>query len=216
MLDTVITKFGKGHQNARQKLMDQITGDWGRFEMSRMFVAGDKPSVNYVFRNAEKVSLTMHEVKMPLVVSDMMKFIESNPRELDWQKTNIAAIGQRLVQENETKYLGKQVAEWDEAVKPRDNHWDARIAIEVPTSDAGTYLLKAKAGDGNTSWTLYADMDVGAGTNIRAYVADDEVATDTVFGAGFTHSLGGAVLAGGIVSNPSSAVEADLGVPFSF
>ena len=153
-LDTVITRFGKGPDNSRQKLMDQITGDWGRFESSGMFVAGDKPDVSYVFRNAQKASLTLHKVKMSLLVQDLFEFIESNPREMDWKKTNIAAIGQRLVQDNETRYLGEKVAEWAEELKPRENHWDTRTAIEVPAETAGAYLLKAKAGDGNTSWTM--------------------------------------------------------------
>ena len=83
-------------------------------------------------------------VKMPLLVSDLFEFLQSNPRELDWKKTNIAAIGQRLVQDNETKYLGEKVSVWKEALKPRKSHWDTRTTIEVP-ADASDDAIQAAA-----------------------------------------------------------------------
>jgi len=57
---------------------------------------------------------------------------------------------------------------------------------------------------------------VGAGTNVTVYIADTDGASDTAYGLGFTHSLGGATLAGGIASNNVGTTSADLGVRFSF
>lgn len=61
-----------------------------------------------------------------------------------------------------------------------------------------------------------AGFEVGSGTNVTVFVSDTDGAADTAYGLGFTHSLGGATLAGGIVSDNTGASHADLGVRFKF
>ncbi|KPA21190.1 Porin [Shimia sp. SK013] len=57
----------------------------------------------------------------------------------------------------------------------------------------------------------------GSGTTVSAYIADEDWAgADTLWGLGFTHSLGGAVLAGGVAGQADGETVGDLGVRFSF
>jgi outer membrane protein OmpU len=64
---------------------------------------------------------------------------------------------------------------------------------------------------------INAGFKVGAGTSIALFVTDsDLVGADTAYGVGFTHSLGGATLAGGIVEDSAGVSKADLGVRFNF
>ena len=85
-LDAVMAKFGKGRENRRGKLMKQITGDWGRFESVGMFGAGAKPKVPFVYRNAKSAKLTLHRIKLDLLVGDIMEYLEGNPLKLDWER----------------------------------------------------------------------------------------------------------------------------------
>jgi uncharacterized protein YfaS (alpha-2-macroglobulin family) len=153
-LNRVIEVHGKGHENHRQNLLNQIQHDWGRFESASMYQAGEKILVDFVYRNAQEVRLSLHSLKVDKVVSDLFRHLESNPRKIDQKTINIGAIGQRLVQDNQKKYLDQKVKDWRVDLTPREGHWDSRAQIELPTSKAGAYLLEAKAGEGNTSWTV--------------------------------------------------------------
>ena len=64
---------------------------------------------------------------------------------------NISEIGYRLVQENQEKYIGDEVARWKLDLEPRDKHFDKRITVTTPLQKAGAYLVTAKVADGNTS-----------------------------------------------------------------
>ncbi len=67
---------------------------------------------------------------------------------------------------------------------------------------------------GDTSVTAFvAKVDVDAAGTFGFAAGDD---SETEYGIGFTHSLGGAVLAGGVSENYTGNVMADLGVRFSF
>ena len=68
----------------------------------------------------------------------------------------------------------------------------------------------------NESARINASFDVGAGTTITVYAASLDGAVDDAFGLGFTHSLGGATLAGGVAQEADGNTEADFGVRFNF
>ena len=64
--------------------------------------------------------------------------------------------------------------------------------------------------------TVWASFDVASGTTVTGYFTSvDNGTNDDSYGLGFTHSLGGATLAGGVASINDST-RADLGVRFSF
>jgi uncharacterized protein YfaS (alpha-2-macroglobulin family) len=143
-----------GNDNRRrswQDRLDQIVGNWGRFESIMTQPAGKGATVEYRFRNGTSVSFTAQEIKVKKLLDDVKAYLKSNPGQLDWRKVNIGNIGYRLVQENEKEYLGDQVANWKMAVEPRPEHFDKRVTVTTPLQKAGAYLLTAKMSDGNTS-----------------------------------------------------------------
>ena len=64
--------------------------------------------------------------------------------------------------------------------------------------------------------TVWASFDVASGTTVTGYFTSvDHSTNDDSYGLGFSHSLGGAVLKGGVASINDNT-RADLGVSFSF
>jgi outer membrane protein OmpU len=87
-------------------------------------------------------------------------------------------------------------------------------------------LAYAKNGDeddvvdgvqGGDHFVLAARFDVGAATNIEAYVADADYFEETSYGIDFNHDMGGGTsIRGGIASLGNDDTRADLGVRFNF
>ena len=149
--EKAIAKHGAGNRQWRKEQIQQIVGNWGRFDGTRTHPAGEKPKVGFVFRNGNKVKLRAFEVDTEKLLGDVQKYLEGNPRSLDNEKYNIAGIGMYLVNESWMKYVGEKVADWEQELDPAENHWDRAVDIETPLTKAGAYVLKAEMGDGNTS-----------------------------------------------------------------
>lgn len=80
--------------------------------------------------------------------------------------------------------------------------------VTVAWADNGT------AGD---QWVLAGRFDVGAATNVEAYVADADAFATTSYGVDFNHDLGGGVsLRGGVAKLGNDTTRADFGVRFNF
>jgi len=146
-----IKVYGKGRRNYKQKKVDQILGSWGRFEPVMTHPAGKEATVDYRFRNGKKVFFVAHQIHMGTLLEDVKDYLRSNPRKLEWQKMQIGRIGYRLVEQNEKKYIGDQVAKWELSLQPRKMHFDKRITVKTPLQKAGVYLLTARMQGGNTS-----------------------------------------------------------------
>ena len=153
-LKRIISTHGKGKGSHRENLLEQVEGEWGRFEVAPMTQAGKKPKLSFIYRNAKDVQLSLHALDIDLVVDDLFKHLEGNPREINSSVLDVARIGSRLVNENQKKYLGAKIDEWEVALEPRENHWDTRAELIMPVSEAGAYLLKATPGKGNASWIV--------------------------------------------------------------
>ena len=138
-------------KNVRQARLKQIVGNWGQFEQVSMQPAGTPATVEYRFRNGKKVSFVAQEINVAKVLDDAKAYIRSKPKQLQWDKMDISNIGRRLVQKNETQYLGAQAAAWDVELNPRPNHFDRRATIKTPLEKSGAYLLTANLADGNSS-----------------------------------------------------------------
>ncbi len=134
--------------------LDQIVGNWGRFEPAQTQPAGRGATVEYRFRNGRQIDFTAHEIKVEKLLDDVKAFVKSNPKNLDWDKINIQDIGYRLVQKNQKQYLGQQVAQWQMAVEPRENHFDKRVTVATPLQKPGAYLVTAKMSGGNTNFIV--------------------------------------------------------------
>ncbi|MFZ1934064.1 MAG: MG2 domain-containing protein [Thermoguttaceae bacterium] len=137
-----------------QRQLDQIVGNWGRFESTQAQPAGRAPALNYRFRNGDYVEFTAREIDVKKLLDDVKDFLKSNPRQLDWQKVNIGNIGYRLVQEKQEKYLGQQVAQWQMPLRPREKHFDKLATVHPPLSTPGAYLVTATMKGGNTSMVI--------------------------------------------------------------
>lgn len=146
-----IAKFGgKGNHNRSYKL-EQIVGNWGRFEPAHAQVSETKADIQFRFRNARTISLEAIEINVPKLLADVRKYLKDNPGRLEYEKININDIGQRILNKNQEIYLGKKVANWEQKLEPRPAHNDARVGIDLPKLPAGAYFLVAKLEGGNTS-----------------------------------------------------------------
>jgi len=146
-----IQRFGDPRNKSRSKRLSQIVDPWGQFEGTSVQTTDDGAKLDFRFRNGDSVQLEAREVNYQQLLKDVKAYLKSNPQKWDWDRVNIGNIGHRLVVENETKYLGKQVANWAVQLKPRAEHRDKRIEITTPLQKAGAYLLTAKMKGGNTS-----------------------------------------------------------------
>ncbi|OGV56499.1 MAG: hypothetical protein A2X45_03215 [Lentisphaerae bacterium GWF2_50_93] len=150
LLQTSIKLYGDPNKY-KQALLDQAIGNWGQFIGSRPLVAGKAAELEFRFRNGNAVSFEAFKIRIPELLNDVREYIKSNPRELDWQLADINDIGQRIVWNNQTKYIGEKVAAWDMRLKPRENHFNSTVVVKTPVKDAGAYLVTAKLADGNVS-----------------------------------------------------------------
>jgi alpha-2-macroglobulin len=146
-----IKEYGPGENHGKQQELDQIIGNWGRFETVMSQPAGTGATVDFRFRNGTKVSFEARQIDVAKLLTDVKAYLKSNPRQLDWQKLDIGNIGYRLVEQKQDQYVGARVAAWDLELKPRPEHFDKRITVTTPLQKAGAYLLTAKLEGGNTS-----------------------------------------------------------------
>ena len=145
-----IREFSDPHGSKKARL-DQITGNWGRFDPAATQPAGSGASVEYIFRNGKKVRFTAREINISKLLADTKKYIESKPRTLEWNRINVQDIGYRLVTNKEEIYAGRQVAEWELELEPREGHFNRVISVSTPLQKAGAYLLTALMEGGNRS-----------------------------------------------------------------
>ncbi|MEO2022429.1 MAG: MG2 domain-containing protein, partial [Pirellulaceae bacterium] len=138
-------------QDGRRQRLQQIVGNWGRFEPISTQPAGKGAGFEYRFRNGKKVNFDAHLVDVPQLLKDVKAYLKSDPGRTDWNKINLNNIGWRMVQEAESKYLRARVARWSLDLEPRDNHFDSRVTVTTPLQKPGAYLVTANMADGNTS-----------------------------------------------------------------
>jgi uncharacterized protein YfaS (alpha-2-macroglobulin family)/tetratricopeptide (TPR) repeat protein len=146
-----IKDYGPGHDNYKQKKIDQILGNWGEFESVLSQPAGGNATVEYRFRNGTRVDFESAPIDIARLLADVKAYLKSNPKQLTWDKMNIQDIGYRLVMQHEDKYLAGKGPAWGLDLKPRPMHFDSRITVTTPLKAAGAYLVTAKMANGNTS-----------------------------------------------------------------
>ncbi|MBI2825758.1 MAG: alpha-2-macroglobulin [Planctomycetia bacterium] len=157
--------------------LDAIERNWGRFEPAGTQPAGQGATVDFRFRNGQKVHFDAHKVNVERLLADVKAYLRSNPAQLDWNALNIGDIGYRLVEKNEGRYLGDRVATWDMDLEPREGHFDKRVTVTTPLTKAGAYLVTATMAEGNTSRIVLWVADTAVvkkplGNKTLYYVAD--------------------------------------------
>lgn len=134
--------------------LDQITGNMGRFENREAQPEGVKAKLPLVFRNATSISLTARPVNVMKLLEDAKGYLKSKPKEMDWKKSNVQYIGQRLADKGGDKYLGKTAAEWKQGLQPAPHHWDKHAEIETPLTKAGAWWVEARFEGGHVARAL--------------------------------------------------------------
>ena len=182
-----------------QAQLDQITGNWGRFETQGAIPAGQEAKLQLVFRNAKKINLAARKVDVTKLLADTEAYLRSEPQQQDWQRLNIGAIGQRLLEKDGEKYLSKPIAEWSQDLEHRANHWDKRVEVATPLKDAGAYLVEGTFEGGSKTralvWLEGLVIVKTMQTNAVHYFVADAVTGAPVAGAtvnffGYKHEWG--------------------------
>lgn len=153
------------HQNKQERLK-QIIGNWGVFESTGALPAGTDATIEYRFRNANKVSFTAREINVSKLLDDVRNYLRTKPGRLDWEQTNLDNYGYRLVEKNQQQYLGAEVAKWEMELKPREGHYDRRVTVATPLKKAGAYFVTAQVDGGNTSRVIFWINDAAIVTKI--------------------------------------------------
>ena len=112
----LIKRFGNQPQHRHPARAD--CGQLGPVRADPDAARRPRPSLLYRFRNGEEVEFTAKEIDVKKLLDDVKEYLRSSPRELDWQKINIGDIGYRLVQEKQSQYVGRQVAQWQMPLVP--------------------------------------------------------------------------------------------------
>ncbi|HUG20036.1 MAG TPA: MG2 domain-containing protein, partial [Planctomycetaceae bacterium] len=139
-------------EDYRSKQLDQIVKNWGRFEPVGVFVAGESVELPFRFRNADQVEFTARRLDVEQLLTDVKDYIKKiaqGNQHLDWQKLNIHDIGQRIIHQNEAKYIKEQVAAWNVALKPLPEHKDDLLMVTPPLENGGAYLVEGSVKGGN-------------------------------------------------------------------
>ncbi|MEW5735620.1 MAG: MG2 domain-containing protein [Thermodesulfobacteriota bacterium] len=143
-----------GTSDFKRQRYNQIMGNWARFDPIGVKPAGANAELSLLFRNGTRARFAAREIRMDKLLSDVMSYLESNPKELSWDKLELNNIGYRLLDQDQEKYLGKSVAQWDVMLNPAPGHFDARAPVKVPFTKAGSYLISAAMDGGNTSYIV--------------------------------------------------------------
>ena len=142
---------GSANKPQAERRLEQIVGNWGRFEPVMTQPAGQGATVDFRFRNGKRVEFTARRIDVQKLLTDVKDHLQSNPRRLDWNQLQIENLGHRLVTQGQEKYLGEEVARWSLDLEPRANHFDKRITVTTPLQKAGAYLLTSTMADGNST-----------------------------------------------------------------
>ncbi|MBX9788870.1 MAG: alpha-2-macroglobulin [Pirellulales bacterium] len=144
-----IADFGKNEN--RDARLNQIVGNWGRFESTELQPARRGASFEFRYRNAKHVSFEAHEINVTKLLADIKAYVQSNPGQLAWEKLDLTNIGYRLVEQGESKYVGARAAAWELELEPREKHFDRLVTVSTSLQKAGAYWVTARLQDGNTT-----------------------------------------------------------------
>lgn len=146
-------RYEQYHPTESRRHIDQTTKSWGMFEPVGSQQAGRLPTVEYRFRNGSRIAFQAYRIRVERLLDDVKSYLRSNPWRLNHSRVRIDDIGWRLVHENQTRYIGPKVADWDLGLEPDKRHWDRRITVKLPRplNQPGAYLLAGQIHGGNTA-----------------------------------------------------------------
>ncbi|MBD3675424.1 MAG: alpha-2-macroglobulin [Planctomycetaceae bacterium] len=154
MWKEAIEKFGPGTANNpyRQKALDQIVDNWCQFEGMGVVAAGQPVEIPLRYRNGNEVKFTAQKLDAAQLVEDVKDYIKRVTRGItrpDARRLYLHNIGERVVQQDQKKYLRETVASWTVELDPPAGHRDDLVNVTAPLENAGAYLVTGKMTDGN-------------------------------------------------------------------
>ena len=135
-------------QHSKNRL-EQIVSNWGRFEPVSTQPAGQGATVDFRFRNGNRVDFVARRINIRMLLTDVKAYLSKDPRKLDWEQSQLENLGHRLVMQGQEKYVGAEAARWSLDLNPLEDHYDRRITVSTPLQKPGAYLLTSQMADGN-------------------------------------------------------------------
>ncbi|MFN8706083.1 MAG: MG2 domain-containing protein, partial [Planctomyces sp.] len=152
-----------------QSRIDQIVKNWVQVDSVRVQPAGKGAVLNIRYRNGSQVNFEASEINIDQLLTDVKAYLQSRPKELNYERLQIENIGYLLLNQDRSRYLAKPSATWSAALKPPEGHFDATESVTTPLQKAGAWWVTAKMQDGNE-------------TRIVVWVADTAISRKRVEG----------------------------------
>ncbi|MEP3481147.1 MAG: MG2 domain-containing protein [Fuerstiella sp.] len=132
-----------------QDRIDQIVDNWVQLQNVNLQPAGTAATFEIRYRNGQQIQFEAKKVDIEALLADVKAYLQSNPQERDYQKTQIENVGLQLLQSNFKKYLTEESQQWDLKLDPAADHFDTVTTVETPLDKAGAWYVTAKIADGN-------------------------------------------------------------------
>jgi uncharacterized protein YfaS (alpha-2-macroglobulin family) len=130
--------------------LQQILAPWGALQATMSQPAGRGASLEFRFRNGNRVELQAHALRVADLLHDVQNYLADSETPLDWNQAQIDNLGYRLVVQQQQKYLGDEVAKWQVDLTPAEGHFTRRKSIATPLQQPGAYLVTARMQGGNS------------------------------------------------------------------
>ncbi len=153
-LKTHLQRWGDDSNQSRQNLLDNILLPRLTIDPTPSQLAGKKAKLSLLFRNATQVAFSARKVDIEKILLDTKTYYRNfNPQTNrnkfgkyeNGQPPSLNSPAALFLQEKIDDYVLEQVAQWNQTLEPRPNHWDRRISIETPLTTAGLFLIEADA-----------------------------------------------------------------------
>ena len=156
MLRQSIERFGAGEGNNKTEQLNNIIQPRVSFDPVESQVAGKPTELSLRFRNAKDIEFTAWSVDVEKLFADTK---QSYKQLANQQKPNFGGVpdqypptlespGEVFSKPEIDRYVKGQAAKWQQALEPRENHWDRRIQIKTPLVKAGLYLVEGRVDNG--------------------------------------------------------------------
>ena len=132
-----------------QARIDQIVNHWIQFQSVNVQPAGTAATFEIRYRNGQQVEFQAQKVNVEALLTDVKAYLQGNPKQLNYNKTQIENVGFQLLQSNFKKYLTDESLEWNLKLDPPTDHFDAVTTVTTPLDKAGAWYVTGKMADGN-------------------------------------------------------------------
>ncbi len=182
-LEQHIALYGDTTQPTKRELLDNIREP--RIDLAPVSTqpAGKPAKLSLLFRNATQIAFTARRVDVERILLDTKNFYRNyNPQQpnnsfggrKNESPPDLNSPGSLFGKSRIENYLLEQIAEWNQPLEPRDNHWDRRIEVATPLMKAGLYLVEGVA-NGET-------RNSGQRVRCLVWIADTAIVQKTLVG----------------------------------